>query len=205
MTFQKIMLVKLVWMRYYQWQQGDIPFGDIKYLKEMNTIDGVADISENLNFLDCGGSVFGYFQTKGKSPRIEKIEGETRNKNCESVDNVLVIFCAPNPERKGKGETTIIGWYKKATVYRDEQYNENFDLYYNIRAELKNCVLLPESERKDNQIWWLKQTPGSEINFGQSMYKFPSNTTPELQDILQEIANYDGENWCGEFSLNEVN
>lgn len=201
MAFQKIMLVKVVWMRYYQWQKGDIPSSSVAYLKEMDTVDGVADIAENLTFLDCGGKCFGYFQTKGKTPRIEKIEGETKNKDCESVDNVLVIFCAPNPERKGKGETNIIGWYKNATVYRDEQYNEDFDLYYNIRADLKNCVLLTESERKDNKIWFLKQTKNSETNFGQAMYKFPSNTVAELQDVLQEIENYDGENWCGEFTL----
>ena len=116
MTFQKIMLIKVVWMRYYQWQKGDIPSSSVAYLQEMPTVDGVADISENLSFIDCDGTCFGYFQTKGKTPRIEKIEGETKNKDGESVDNVLVIFCAPNPERKGKGETNIIGWYKNATV-----------------------------------------------------------------------------------------
>ena len=93
----------------------------------------------------------------------------------------------------------IVGWYSNATVYREYQYNRDYDIYYNIFAKSKNCVLLPESERKDNKIWFLPQIKGSEINFGQSMYKFPKKSSPELQNVIQEIANYEGENWCGMF------
>lgn len=85
-----------------------------------------------------------------------------------------------------------------ATVYREYQYDdEDFDWSYNICAESKNCVLLPESERKDNKVWFLPQVKGSQINFGESMYKFPKKSAPELQEVLKAMANYDGENWCG--------
>ena len=82
-----------------------------------------------------------------------------------------------------------------AKVYKD--YQDDFDWSYNICAEAKNCVLLPESERKDNKVWFLPQVKGSEINFGESMYKFPKKSAPELQKVLKAMAYYEGENWCG--------
>ena len=198
-TRESIFLAKIAWMRYYQWKKGDTPFGSFDYLKNMNWIDNVADISENNNFFNFNGMCFGSFQTKGKIPKLEKIEGSPQNSDFESIDDILVIFCSSNPERKGKNEVNVVGWYSNATVYREYQYNRDYDIYYNIFAKSKNCVLLPESERKDNKIWFLPQIKGSEINFGQSMYKFPKKSSPELQNVIQEIANYEGENWCGMF------
>jgi len=194
---ESIMLVKVSWMRYYQWQVGDTPLSDIGYLKDMKWVDGVADIDDNTNFVDVNGYCYGSFQTKGNSPHIEEIEGAPKDKHCKSVEDVLVIFCALNPERKGKNEVNIIGWYAGAKVYREYQYDNRFDWCYNVCAESRNCVLLPENERKDNKVWFLKQIPKSEINFGQAMYKFPKKSAPELQDVLKAMANYDGDNWCG--------
>lgn len=196
MAFQRIMLVKFVWMKYYQRQKGDIPVNEMAYF---DIVDGVASVAENFTFINYDGMCFSYFQTRGKAPRIEKIKGQVKNLNCKSVDNVLVIFCAPNPSSSSERELNIIGWYENATVYRETYHNKKMDIYYNICAESKNCVLLPETER-NNKIWFLQQAVGSQINFGQAaMYKFPSITAPELQDVLQEIENYNGENWCGKF------
>ena len=206
-----IMLVKVSWMSYYQWQIGDTPLSSVSYLKEMKWTDvytdsgkylgRYADIDENGNFKVVNGYCYGSFQTQGKSPGISKIDGAPEDENCESVDDVLVIFCAKNPERRGKKEVNVIGWYTNALVYREYQYprlkDDDFDWCYNIRAESKNCVLLPESERKDNKVWFLPQVKGSQINFGQNMYKFPKRSAPELQNVLKAIANYDGDNWCG--------
>ena len=192
---ESIMLVKVSWMSYYQWQVGDTPFNSVSYLKEMKWVDGYADIDDNGNFAVVNGYCYGSFQTKGNLPRIYNIEGAPKDKNCEIVDEVLIIFCATNPERKGKRETNVIGWYVNAKVYKD--YQDDFDWSYNICAEAKNCVLLPESERKDNKVWFLPQVKGSEINFGESMYKFPKKSAPELQKVLKAMADYEGENWCG--------
>lgn len=124
---ESIMLVKVSWMRYYQWQVGDTPLSDIGYLKDMEWVDGVADIDDNTNFVDVYGYCYGSFQTKGNSPHIEEIEGAPKDKHCKSVENVLVIFCALNPERKGKNEVNIIGWYAGAKVYREYQDDNRFD------------------------------------------------------------------------------
>lgn len=205
---ESIMLVKVSWMSYYQWQVGDTPFSSVSYLKEMKWLNvcadiddnrKYADIDENGNFAVVNGYCYGSFQTQRHIPHIEKIEGAPKDKNCESVDDVLIIFCAPNPERKGKRETNVIGWYVNAKVYRNYRYGDDkrFDWSYNIFAESKNCVLLPESERKDNVVWFLPQVKGSEINFGESAYKFPKKSAPELQKVLKAMADYEGENWCG--------
>jgi len=204
---EDVFLVKVAWMKYYQLQPDDEPVGGMKYLQKMQyTEEGVADIIENINFknFEDFAYYFGAFETNGRTPHLERINGDKNNRDCKSVDNVLVIFCAANPERKGKGETNIIGWYVNATVYRDWQNEEDFEYGYNICVEKKralfpNCVLLPVPER-NKKIWRLPQVSGSEINFGRSMYKFPANTVPELQKIIKEIANYNGENWCGKFS-----
>ncbi len=199
---ESILLVKISWMRYYQWQKKDEPYGHSKYLREFKWVNKYADIDENGNFAVVNGYCYGSFQTQGKYLGIDKIEGAPKDKNCKSVEDVLVIFCAPNPKRKGKRETNVIGWYVNAKVYRkyqhdDEYDDEDFDWSYNICAESKNCILLPESERKYNEIWFLPQVTGSQINFGESMYKFPKKSAPELQEVLKAMANYDGENWCG--------
>ena len=200
MAFQRIMMVKFAWLKYYQRQRGDIPYGDIVYFNEEETLRSFANIAENSAFINCDGKCLGYFQTKGRSPRIEKIKGQMKNLNCKSVDNVLVIFCAPNPERNPKETISIVGWYKNATVYREGKRNEKFNLYYNICADFENCVLLPEDERNNNEIWFLNQSSESLVHFGQaSLYKFPPATAPELQSVFAKIENYDGENWCGKF------
>ena len=201
---ESIMLVKVSWMSYYQWQVNDTPLSSVSYLKEMKWVNvcadiddnrKYADIDENGNFAVVNGYCYGSFQTQRHIPHIEKIEGAPKDKNCEIVDEVLIIFCATNPERKGKRETNVIGWYVNAKVYKD--YQDDFDWSYNICAEAKNCVLLQESERKYNKVWFLPQVKSSEINFGESMYKFPKKSAPELQKVLKAMADYEGENWCG--------
>ena len=208
---ESIMLVKVSWMSYYQWQVNDTPLSSVSYLKEMKWVNvcadiddnrKYADIDENGNFAVVNGYCYGSFQTQRHIPHIEKIEGAPKDKNCESVDDVLVIFCAPNPKRKGKRETNVIGWYVNAKVYRkyqhdDEYDDEDFDWSYNICAESKNCILLPEYERKYNEIWFLPQVTGSQINFGHSTRKFPEKSAPELKKVLKAMADYEGENWCG--------
>lgn len=47
--------------------------------------------------------------------RIENIAGCELLKKEESVDDVLVVYCAKHPAHKF---TTVVGWYKHATVFR---------------------------------------------------------------------------------------
>ena len=108
----------------------------------------------------------GFFETKshnGKDVnqmRIENIAGCELFKKEESVDDVLVVYCAKHPAHKF---TTVIGWYKHATVYRHYQeavFAPEDIQYYNAIAKSSDCVFslqVPEQEKfngkfQENQV-----------------------------------------------------
>ena len=76
-------------------------------------------------------------------------------KNNDFADDVLVIWCATTD----LNETSIVGWYNHATVYRDYCCTtvDGYEQYYNIFADKKDCVLLPYTDRHMNK--W--QAPAS--------------------------------------------
>lgn len=57
--------------------------------------------------------------SKANELHIEKINGCELLKNEEFAEDVLVVWCATTD----LNETSIVGWYKNATVYR---YYEEF-------------------------------------------------------------------------------
>ena len=68
-------------------------------------------------------------------------------KKDESVDDVLVVYCAKHPAYKF---TTVVGWYKHATVFRHYQeavFAPDDIQYYNAIANSSDCVLLPAGIR----------------------------------------------------------
>lgn len=91
----------------------------------------------------CYGSVF--LNSKRTNLHIERLEG------CETVENepfakdVLVVWCASGH---------IVGWYKDATVFRQNQNRfvadkagKQIERVYNIEAEADHCLLLPDEDR----------------------------------------------------------
>lgn len=131
---------------------------------------------------------------------IEKIEGCASMKYEESVDDVLVIWCATRQQ----GDTTVVGWYKQATVYRDLQWwifehddGEEEERCFNVNADASNCVLLPEWER--NRYQW--SVPSARrtrsFGFGQAMTWYPTQqeAQPFLARLIDSIEKYNGENW----------
>lgn len=68
--------------------------------------------------------------------RIENIAGCELLKKEESVDDVLVVYCAKHPAHKF---TTVVGWYKHATVFRHYQeavFAPEDIQYYNAMHEM---------------------------------------------------------------------
>lgn len=101
----------------------------------------------------------GIFETKshnGKDVnqmRIENIAGCELLKKEESVDDVLVVYCAKHPAHKF---TTVVGWYKHATVFRHYQeavFAPEDIQYYNAMAKSSDCVLLPAGIRSRKVQW----------------------------------------------------
>lgn len=99
-------------------------------------------------------------------------------------------------------ETSIIGWYKNATVYREYEQCEFDNGYiqdYNIIAPKSSCVLLPYRVRH-NHIWDAPVSKKRGYGFGQSMiwYATEENAKVYIEKITKQIEEYDGENWIDE-------
>lgn len=122
----RILFCNIAWMKEYRGNEDgkDTPLNGGSY------VDETGDAHEKYNFTPVnmegreGLYCLGFFETKshnGKDVnqmRIENIAGCELLKKEESVDDVLVVYCAKHPAHKF---TTVVGWYKHATVFRHYQ------------------------------------------------------------------------------------
>jgi len=89
---------------------------------------------ETRNFLPLSGRQYGCpFMSDNRQIHIERIDADA----AEQVNDVTVVWVAPH---QGVGRTTIVGWYKHATVYRRLQSKPRG---YHATAKARNCVCLP--------------------------------------------------------------
>ena len=201
-------------MKYYKGTtENDIPVNGGSYVNK-NKI-----ANEDMNFYplpdaDGGFSCYGSVETKSTNRitsnelHIEKIEGCKDLKNEPFVDDVLVIFCA-KPDRIDTWPC-IVGWYKNARVYRNyekvvfDTENGVFERYYNIEAFKEDVVLLPKELRQKRTVWWAPRAKKQGYGFGQANVWYPTDVDSEagrnyLKRIVQQIEEYDGENWVDKF------
>ena len=121
----KIVFINVPWMKYYAGE------GDEEKLVP----------SCGYNFQYVNGFYYGYGAGLDKI-HIEEIEGMTEQD--EIAEDVTVVFTAKNR----KDENKVIGWYKKATIYRELQESLSLDserpvFKYSIKAPASHAVLLP--------------------------------------------------------------
>ena len=121
----KIVFINVPWMKYYTGE------GDEETLVP----------SCGYNFQNVNGYYYGYGEGLDEIP-IEQIEGVTEDN--DSAENVTVIWTAHNR----KGENKVIGWYKKATIYRKMRETLSLDsertvFKYSIKAPAREALLLP--------------------------------------------------------------
>ena len=206
----RVLFCKISSMKYYKGAcNTDEPHYGGKFVEE----NGYGH--EEFNFLPIkmdGGEELkcvGFVEPKSNRGKqntlhIENIEGCDAMKNEECIDDVLVIWCA----KRQKGDVTVVGWYKKASVWRSIQdwiipfpngVEENRG--YNVQAKSNDCVLLPEPER-NRHIWFVPSAHYTKsFGFGQSMVWYP--TQPEakafVDRLIENINNYAGENWLNEY------
>jgi hypothetical protein len=206
----RILFCKISSMKYYKGACDlDVPMYGGKFVEE----NGYGH--EEFNFLpiemegiaepECVGFV------EPKSNRgvrntlhIEKIEGCAAMKKEPLVDDVLVIWCA----KRDRGDVTVVGWYKHATVWRDVQdWTIMFDngmeeeRGYNVRAKASDCTLLPSGER-NRAIWSIPSAKYTGVyGFGQSMVWYPTEPEAEnyLTRLLKNIESYRDENWLNKW------
>jgi hypothetical protein len=206
----RILFCKISSMKYYKGACDlDVPIYGGKFVEE----NGYGH--EEFNFLpiemegiaepECVGFV------EPKSNRgvrntlhIEKIEGCAAMKKEPLVDDVLVIWCA----KRDRGDVTVVGWYKHATVWRDVQdWTIMFDngmeeeRGYNVRAKASDCTLLPSGER-NRAIWSIPSAKYTgAYGFAQSMVWYPTEPEAEnyLTRLLKNIESYRDENWLNKW------
>lgn len=134
-------------------------------------------------------------KTKRNDLHLEKISGCENYKNEDAVEDVLVIWCATT----NLNETSIVGWYKNATVYREYQnaeFDNDYIQSYNVLAKKENCVLLPEGDRHKH-IWNAPIARKNTFGFGQSMIWYASEEKAQkyIHKLSLQINDYTGQNW----------
>ena len=206
----KILFCKVSGMKYYKGAcEQDVPYNGGKFVKE----NGFGH--EEFNFLPIKledsetEMCFGFVEPKShrgtrNTLHIEKIQGGAAYKNELSMDDVLVVWCATRIE----GDTTVVGWYKHATVFRELQdwtimFSDGTDeeRCYNVLAEAKNCTLLPKAERNRN-IWRVPSARYTRtFGFGQAMVWYPTEEAAKLyvEKLIINIDDYNEENWIDKY------
>lgn len=205
---------KVSYMKYYKGASDkDIPYNGGRFVHEngygyeeynflernMETWDDDSGIIAN------GTYCLGHVETKHTGGErnqlhIEKIMG------CSSLSGKLVangadvIWCATS----NRDETSVIGWYRNAKIYR--RYQKVTDASgdergYNVMAKSSDCVLIPDDHRHKH-IWNVPSRKYTKAyGFGQSMLWYAKAEKAEqyLKRLSNDIENYNGENWLRKY------
>lgn len=204
----RILFCNIAWMKEYRGivPGEDVPMNGGSYVNNNN------DAHEKYNFypvyIDDTDEKYclGFYETKSHNGidvnqmHIENINGCEACKKESFVDDVLVVFCAKHPAHNF---TTVVGWYKHATVYRlyqEAEFEPGDIQYFNILAKSKDCVLLPTSLRSRKLLWEVpRKGNGRPFGFGRANVWYASEEDSRLEDYLKKITSqieeYDGENW----------
>ena len=142
---ENVVFARVGWMQSYQasvtGEPG--PIGGGKYnLKNLGW--------ERDNFLfDATGRAYGYFAIGSGTQSIDlfRIGGRSLADSAQKISGVLVIFVAPHPIRKDLDGPLVVGWYRNATVYRDEQESTDGKRAYRVEAMATDVTLIPSVDR----------------------------------------------------------
>jgi hypothetical protein len=184
---QPLLFARIGWMKYYNGPLiGDEkPRGGGKYTKT-----GLGH--EVFNFHEIGGQLFGFFQPQMQASKI-KLERIVPGTHEDVLNGILIVFVATDPEQ---GSQRIVGWYRKATVYRNRLSSppeERNGFYYYLVAKASEAVLLPTHLRT-------YLIPGGKGGFGQAniCYLYEQNGKPKpmkwVPGALEFVQSYENEN-----------
>jgi hypothetical protein len=216
----RIVFCDIAWMKYYKGKSdNDMPVSDEalqeddEHALDSNLFKVIHTISsESLEEgTYCFGAIEKRYNTNENNEKfrhqlhIENIYGSQTLVENDRVEDVLVIWCA----KEEHGTTTVVGWYKQATLFRDfqtfEYVNDNGikeKRYYNVFGKSENCVLMPTGPRH-RQIWNVPRSKkqGRTFGFGQSQIWYANEESSDeyerdyVKRIIMQIEEYDGENW----------
>ncbi len=172
---QRIVFFNTGWMDFYRGLSNDKIVGGGKNVNSMGWG------GELFNFLPFDTYLYGYVQPKidkkYDNPTTIKIEKLGAKESDERIDEVTVVWTATDPDNGG---TYIIGWYKKATVFRyyqdppkdSKRTHKRNSLGYFVKAKAKNnATLLSLDERVvqvqrqqknwmgQSNVWYAEKNP----------------------------------------------
>ena len=176
----RVLFCNVGWMKEYR----GIGEEDSIALPYVN-MDKNAKNAEQYNFLNLDGYYYGYVSAKTGGKKKQEIQLEKIDPKVEEeayLDNVLVIWVAKRPN--DKAGSRVIGWYKNARVYRN--YKENSFGLYNIRAKVKDSLLIPPMYR--TYLIYPARIIGAGKGMGQSNIWHPRGE--DSNEILENCINY---------------
>lgn len=192
----RIVFCNIAWMKEYTGNEdgNDPPLNGGSYVQR------TGDAHEKYNFTSRyiarkeGYYCLGFFETKSRNGKvinqmhIENIAGCELCKNEEFVEDVLVVYCAKHPAHNF---TTVVGWYKHATVFRHYQ-EENMEgevQNYNAIAKAEDCVLLPTSARSRILKWKVpRKLGGCAYGFGRANVWYAREEDQGLKEYIKKIS-----------------
>ncbi len=200
----KIVFCKTAYMKYYNGVTlDDMPYNGGSYIAQNGTGGEVLNFTPTVHKVTGEEFCFGFFETthdktksSSKKFHIEKIKGCDAMKNADSLDDVLVVWCAT----ADTNETVIVGWYKHATVYRNYQcitFDDGTEQYYNVSAKADNCVLLPDTGLRRRPEWKAPLAKKTRLyGFGQSAvwYANEASANHYIESLISNIESYNGTN-----------
>ena len=132
-----LVLFNIGWMQYYRGQtSSDRIINGGNYVKDNETGGEINNFQP-----DTGdGFYYGYVQPPGPKETVN-LERLGAAPGVAYVDDVTIVFTATRP----KVGSVVVGWYRDARVWRDQQPRRN-RIYY-ARARKENCTLLGIDER----------------------------------------------------------
>ncbi len=170
--------------------------GYMKYYRGINDndieVNGSEDAFDQFNFcmanIDEEEIVIGYadFGNTKEGIPVQKLESDT-----DYAEDILAVWCAKN----SLGYLTVVGWYLNATVYKNycscvfesDDAVCGYEQLFNVEAYAKDCVLLPEDERKKD-IWHICEEDLRNFD------KYKNVWIGNIEKIENVIKTYDGKN-----------
>lgn len=144
---ERLILAHAVWMERYA---GDVDTIIPSAFNWKNANHRQEDSNEQLNFHNDGGMYRGFIARIRKDkagiyqPRRINIDKLGAEPHAKSVSGITVVWTAKHPE---KDTRVVVGWYSKATVFRDLQHTPGRRFGYYFEAEKEGCRLLRPEER----------------------------------------------------------
>lgn len=138
-----ILFCNVGWMERYQGlRSGDQISGGGAYVKKEGRGHEVC------NFSPDDDTLYGYVQAPGEQINLDRLGAGSGD---DSISGTTVVWTATRPG----GGTTIVGWYRDATVFRDYQkfkkvpraQSQNEIDGYRIKASVAGATLLPVDAR----------------------------------------------------------